>query len=225
MDFIHLHPPKVYQLPWHNRLGYPHLKVLNSVLHSLHLPTCTKPLCLCEYCLYGKMHKLPFSQSQTISMYPLQLVHSDVWGPAPELSINGYKYYVSFIDDFSKYTWLFPIARKSDVLTVFQRFKSLAENLLSSWIQTLRTDGGGEYVNHNFTSFLQSNDIFHQKSCAYSPKQNGVAERKHRHITEMAICLLTRASLPSYFWSFAFSTAAFLINRLSSSNLQHLSLF
>lgn len=77
------------------------------------------------------MHKLPFPHLQTKSTFPLQLLHSDVWGPAPEISINGFKYYVFFIEDLSKYTWIFPIARKYDVIVIFQKFRPFIENQLT----------------------------------------------------------------------------------------------
>lgn len=65
------------------------------------------------------MHRLPFPVSSFVSLAPLHLIHVDVWGHAPEASINGYKYYVSFIDDYSKYTWFYPLSLKSGVFIVF----------------------------------------------------------------------------------------------------------
>lgn len=81
----------------------------------LNLPFQSSLHCVCEHCLSGKMKKLPFPNSVSTYLYPLELVHSDVWGLVPQISSNGFKYYVSFIDDMSKYTWFFPITSKSDV--------------------------------------------------------------------------------------------------------------
>lgn len=159
------------------------------------------------------MHGLPFPHSQTKSIFPLQLIHSDVWGPAPKISINGFKY-----------TCFFPIVKKFHVTAIFKCFKPLIENQLSSPIQILRTDGGGEFVNHNLKSYLESNGILHQKSCAHTPEQNDVAEREHRHIVEVVISLMTRASILVKFLSFAFSATVLLINRLPSSSLNKTSL-
>lgn len=87
----------------------------------------------------------------------------------------------------------------------------------------LQSDGGGEYT--PISTFCQQNGIIHRKSCPHTPQQNGVAERKHRHITEIALTLLAKASIPLRFWDEAVSTAVFLINRLPSSTLNHKSPF
>lgn len=125
----------------------------------------------------------------------------------------------------SKYTWIFPLRHKSDVYSVFVKFKSLVENIFSTKIKILRSDGGGEFVNSHLASFLSSHGIFHQKSCPYTPQQNGVVERKHRHIIEVALTLISKSALPLRFWTFAFNTAVFLINRLPSPLLAHKSPF
>ena len=80
-------------------------------------------------------------------------------------------------------------------------------------------------MNHSLQSYLQKYGIIHQKSCPYTPEQNGVAERKHRHIVEIAATLMSRASIPIKFWPFAFNTAVYLINRLPSPNLGYKSPF
>ena len=107
------------------------------------------------------MHKLPFPKHVMSSTSPLQLVHNDVWGPTPVTSVLGYKFYVNFVDDFTRFTWLFLLKHKYEVLTVFLHFKALVENQFRFKIQTLRTDGGGEYTNNHFKSFCLDNGIQH----------------------------------------------------------------
>lgn len=104
-----------------------------------------------------------------------------------------------FIDQDSRFTWFFPLVRKSDVHLAFKSFKPIIENLLSCKIKTLRMDGVGEFINTNLQSFLSSSSITHQISCPYMPQQNGVVERKHRHIIETTISLLQTASMPQSF--------------------------
>uniref|UniRef100_A0A2N9G5P5 Integrase catalytic domain-containing protein n=1 Tax=Fagus sylvatica TaxID=28930 RepID=A0A2N9G5P5_FAGSY len=166
----------------------------------------------------GKMHKLPFPNSVSITSHPLEIVHSDVWGPAPITSNNGTRYYVTFVDDFTRFTWFFPLQHKSQVLSSFMHFKSTMENLLSCKLKILRTDCGGEYTKHDFQSFCSSTGVFHQFTCPHTSQQNGVTERKHRHIVDMGLTLMSQASLPLTFWPYAFSTAVFLINHLPSSH-------
>ena len=146
-------------------------------------------------------------------------MHSDVWGPAPITSINSTRFYVSFIDDFSKFTWFFPLKHKSQVLPTFIHFKTTIENLLNHKLKVLRTDCGGEYTDSSFQKYCSEQGIFHQFSCPHTPQQNGVAERKHRHIVETALSLISQSSLPLSYWPYAFSTAIFLINRLPTPNL------
>ena len=205
---------------WHNRLGHPHFRVLQNILNKYGLPITHKISQLhCEACRTSKSHKLPFSISVHKSIKPLELIHSDVWGPAPTLSHFSFSYYVIFTDDFSKYTWLFPLRRKSDVLTTFTEFKMKVENQFSTKIISFQSDWGGEF--QALTTYLKEHGIHHRVSCPYTPEQNGSAERKHRHIVETALTLLKNASLPDKFWDEAVSTATFLINRMTTPLLQN----
>ena len=159
---------------------------------------------------------MPFSHSNTIASFPLEIVYSYVWGLAPISSINGFRYYASFIDAYSHFTWFFPLKHKSQVLSSFMHFKNTMENLLGTTIKMFRTDCGGEYSKNSFQSFCSSHGILHQFTCPHTSQQNGVAERKYRHIVDMALCLISHSLLPYTYWPYAFSTAVYLINRLPS---------
>jgi histone deacetylase 1/2 len=135
-------------------------------------------------------------------------VFSDVWGP----SQSGHTYYVSFIDAYSRFTWIYLLKRKSDVFDVFLKFQAHGERVLQHKILYVQSDWDGEYRNLN--TFFQKLGIAHRVSCPHTHQQNGAAERKHRHIVETGLTLLAHASLPFRFWSDAFFTACFLINRL-----------
>jgi hypothetical protein len=206
---------------WHSRLGHPHVKILSHVFNKMSMPKpdCTSTNLFCKHCILGKMTQLPFPTSCTKTTAPLQLVHSDVWGPAPVTAHNGTKYYVSFIDDFSRFTWFFPLKHKSEVLPTFIHFKSTIENLLSHKLKIIRTDCGGEYTDTAFQNFCSTNGIFHQFSCPHTHQQNGVAERKHRHIVDTALTLISQSNLPLTYWPYSFATSVFLINRLPTETL------
>jgi hypothetical protein len=107
------------------------------------------------------------------------------------------------------------------VLNTFKHFKATVENQLSKHIKFLRTDCGGEYTSNAFTDFCSTHGITHQFSCPHTPQQNGTVERKHRHIIESALTLLSHASLPITQWSYAVTTAIHLINRLPTPKLSH----
>jgi hypothetical protein len=111
---------------WHNHLGHPSLQIIHRVLGQNNLPVSNEPFDteLCGACQQGKAHQLPYPKSSRVSTVPLELVFSDVWGPAPE-SIDRKKYYVSFIsfiDDFSKFVWIYTLKHKSEVFEKFRDF-------------------------------------------------------------------------------------------------------
>jgi histone deacetylase 1/2 len=145
-------------------------------------------------------------------------VFSDVWGPAPS-SIGIFTYYVSFIDDFSKFSWIYLLKKKSDVFQIFRNFKQLVERQFDKKILVVQSDWGGEYEKLN--SFFKQIGIEHHVSCPHAHRQNGSAERKHRHIVEVGLALLTDASMPLKFWDEAFLTATYLINMLPSKVINH----
>jgi histone deacetylase 1/2 len=159
----------------------------------------------------AKSHQLPFPISNHVSTAPLELIYTDVWGPAIP-SVGGFKYYVSFIDDFTKFTWTYFLHAKSEVEHTFLRFQKHAELLLNTKIKSVQSDWGGEY--RRLHKYFLDNGIIHYISCPHTHQQNGSAERKHRHIVETGLALLAHSSMPLKFWDEAFSTAVHLINRM-----------
>ncbi|KAI0522751.1 hypothetical protein KFK09_005136 [Dendrobium nobile] len=211
--------------PWHDRLGHPNKNILHSIAlsnKSLHIDSQNKS---CTSCNLSKGHKLSFERSITRKKNLLELVHSDIWGPAPVISHSGFQYYVRFVDNFSRFTWIYPIKFKSEVTDIFINFKNLVEKSTSRKIKSIRADGGEEYLSHSFTNFLRHHGISHQISCPYTPEQNGVAERKHRHIIETVRSLLHTAQVPYSYWPDTALTAVYLINRMPSPNTKNVSLF
>ena len=99
----------------------------------------------CNACTSGKMHQFHFSPVSLKTTTPFQLVHSDLWGPSSETSVDGYRYYVHFIDDFTRYTWAFPLKLKSETVSVFHRFYKFNKTQFNSKIKSLQTDWGGEF--------------------------------------------------------------------------------
>jgi histone deacetylase 1/2 len=115
---------RVSKEQWHRCLGHPSSQIVSSILSLNKILFCNNlaHAYVCNACQMAKSHQLPFPHSNHVSTTPLELIYTDVWGPAIN-SVGGYKYYVSFIDDFTKYTWFFPIFLKSDVEHVFLRFQ------------------------------------------------------------------------------------------------------
>jgi len=136
---------KTYAVVWHSRLSHASQPVVSHLLQQFSLPINTvKHLdSVCKPCQLGKSKQLPFQPSPRVSLCPLDLIHSDVWSCSTK-SLSGCSYYVLFIDDFFRFTWLYLIHTKSDVFQVFVQFKSLVENQFSSSIKQFQCDGGGE---------------------------------------------------------------------------------
>lgn len=204
---------------WHNRLGHPAFSIVQQVVSLNNLP-CSLEFnkeAVCDACQQAKSHQLPYPKSSSVSKSPLELVFSDVWGPACE-SVGRNKYYVTFIDDYSKFVWIYMLRYKSEVFQKFREFQQLAERLFDKRIISMQTDWGGEYEKLN--SFFKQIGISHRVSCPHAHQQNGAAERKHRHIVEVGLSLLAHASMPLKFWDEAFAMATYLINRTPNKLLQ-----
>ena len=199
---------------WHSRLGHPHVRAL-----SLMLPGVMFKNNDCEACILGKHCKTVFKRSTTIYDKCFDLVHSDVW-TAPCLSRDNYKYFVTFIDEKSKYTWITLIKTKDRVLDAFKNFQAYISNQYNAKIKIFRSDNGGEYTGNAFKSHLAHHGILHQTSCPYTPQQNGVAERKNRHLMEVARSMMFHTSVPKRFWSDAVISACYLINRIPTKILE-----
>jgi hypothetical protein len=107
---------------------------------------------------------------------------------------------------------ILPLKAKSDVHSIFLVFQKLVENTFNSKIVLIYTDGGGEF--QALKSFFRSHGINHLQTPPHTPQHNGAAERRHRHLVETGLTLLQTASFPSKYWSYAFQTAVYLINRL-----------
>lgn len=119
---------------WHRRLGHASFSTVKRVLQdcNIRVSNSAAEFSFCEACQFGKSHALPFKSSTSHSEKPLYLIHTDLWGPAPIASTEGYKYYVCFVDDYSRFSWIFPLHAKSEAFNAFLKFKVMAENLFDT---------------------------------------------------------------------------------------------
>lgn len=125
------------------------------------------------------------------------------------------------MDDYSRLTWLYMLHDRSEFLHVFQLFHHEVTNQFNTSLKILRTDNALEYTQKSISLFCSNLGIIHQTSCTYTPQQNGVAERKYRHLLEVARSLLFHMNVPKSFWSDSVLTAYYLINRVPSTILNH----
>jgi hypothetical protein len=128
---------------WHHRLGHPAAAIVQQVVHRHQLPVAqeSKNKSVCDAYQQGKSHQLPYLRSPTISASAFDLVFSDVWGPAAT-SVGRNNYYVSFIDDHTKFVWIYLLKRKSEVFQCFKDFQTLVERQFDKKIRSIQTDWG-----------------------------------------------------------------------------------
>ena len=149
-------------------------------------------------------------------------MHSDLCGPLPSTSFSSFKYFLTFTDDYSKSTWVYFLKLKSEVFDKFLAYKALVEKQSGHQILKLRSDNGGEYVNHKFTNLCTEQGIQQQHTVSYTPQQNGVAERKNRTLKEMANCMIQSKGLSPRFWVESIQCENCIINHTPTKALKNI---
>ncbi|GJY02353.1 ribonuclease H-like domain-containing protein [Tanacetum coccineum] len=177
------------QYDWHCRLCHPAEPVMNVLKKSLKFDKSNKDLC-CEVCQRAKQTREPFPLSDHVSSSLGELVHLDLWGPYRITSSEGYKYFLTVVDDYTRAVWIYLIKSKDEVYYFITVFYNLIENQFNKKVKVFRSDNGTEFVNQNVNKFCDDKGIVHQTSCAYTPQQNGIAERKHKHLLNVARSLM-----------------------------------
>ena len=174
----------------------------------------------CESCLLGKMTKLPFKGKGERANGLLDLIHTDVCDPMFVHARGGFVYFITFINDYSRYGYLYLMRYKSKAFEKFKEFRNEVEKQLGRSIKSLRSDRGGEYLSQAFLDYLRDNGILSQWTPPYMPQHNGVAERRNRTLLDMVRSMMGKADLPKSFWGNALETAAYILNRVTSKSVE-----
>lgn len=202
---------------WHCRYGHLNfkgLKLLSQKQMVRGLPSLKDSTKICTDCLVGKQHREAFPQkSPWRASKRLELIHADICGPIKPESNSNKRYFITFIDDYSRKTWVYFLSEKSAALEIFKKFKAMVEKETEDSICCLRTDRGGEFISLEFDRFCSSNGIKRQLTASYTPQQNGVAERKNRTIMNMVRSMLSEKEVPKQFWPEAVNWSIFVLNR------------
>jgi len=182
----------------HRRLGHPTSHIFQFLVSKNKIIYNNKRLNFqCQSCPLRKSSHLSLRPTGHKTFAPLELIFSDVWGPASLFSSDGYRYFVIFVDAHTKYIWYYPLVVKSDVYSVFLQFQTLVERRFSLKIKYVQTDWGGEY--RKLSTFFQTIGIHHCLICPYTHEQNGTVERRHMHIVEIGLALLGQCKSPLFF--------------------------
>ena len=206
---------------WHRRLGHISIDRIKRLVNDRVLNTLDyTDFETCVDCIKGKQtnkSKKGANRSSNI----LEIIHTDIC--SPYMDMHGQKYFVTFIDDYSRYMYVYLLHNKHEALDAFKVFKAEVENQCGKQIQIVRSDRGGEYYGRYtengqapgpFAKFLQEHGIVAQYTMPGSPDMNGVAERRNRTLMDMVRSMLSNSNLPKNLWTEALKTAAYILNRV-----------
>ncbi|KAD4888796.1 hypothetical protein E3N88_20869 [Mikania micrantha] len=213
---------------WHQRLGHISRDRLSRLVKDEVLPSLDfTDFGTCVKCLKGKM-RIATKKGATRSSNLLEIIHTDISGPYTIAGITGHTSFITFIDDYYRYMYLYLIKDKSKSLTNFKDYKTEVENQLDLKIKVVRSDRGGEYYGRHtdvgqapglFYEFCKGQVIVNQYTMPGTPQQNGVAERRNRTLMNMMRSMLANSDLPSFLWIEALKTAVHILNRVSSKSV------
>lgn len=199
---------------WHEILGhcnYGDVLKLETVVDGMKIKDKANRPNQCETCLKGKFAQSRNRESDIRAKAPLELVHTDLGGPITPESFDGYKYAITFTDDYSGAIYVYFLRNKNKAVKATMQF--LADIAPYGKVKRLRSDNGTEFVSEEYQTLLAQNAIKHERSAPYSPHQNGTAERNWRTIFEMVRCLLIESGLPKELWPYAARAATVIRNR------------
>ncbi|KAJ9539066.1 hypothetical protein OSB04_031799 [Centaurea solstitialis] len=202
---------------WHCRLGHINKKRIEKLRKEGFLGSFDfRPFDNCESCLSGKMTKQPFNKDNERANELLGIIHIDVFGPFSHVARGGYRYFITFTDDFSRYGYVYLIRHKSKDFERFKEFQNEVQNQLDRKIKFLRSDRAGEYLSQEFDNHLMECGIVSQ----LTPQMNGVSERRNRTLLDMVRSMMCRSSLPVSLWGHALETAAHILNRVPTKSVE-----
>jgi transposase InsO family protein len=209
---------------WHRRFAHANKKMIKfmetkQIVEGLKIEGDVR-LGVCSPCVVGKMKREKFDRKRQQVVQPLDVIHSDVCGPFQK-SLGGKCYYVSFIDESSRYKWIYLMERRDQLFKMFVYFYTMIKNQFGKAIKAVRTDNGGEYTSDHMTEFLKQNGIIHERTVPYSPQMNGIAERFNRTLLDAVRSMLEESKLPKDYWGEAASTAVYVLNRSLTSVLKN----
>ena len=203
---------------WHSRLGHVNYRSIKNMTNLGLISDCKfDNLSKCEICAQSKITRKSFKYVERKSEM-IGLIHSDVCDMKSNMTRGGNKYFLTFIDDYSKYAYTYLLKSKDEVFEKFLIFKAEVETQQNRKIKVLRSDRGGEYYPSEFIQFCNTHGIIHQVTAPYTPQQNGTAERKNRTLVEMINSMLISSGLPLSMWGDEILSTCYILNRVPLKN-------
>ena len=149
----------------------------------------------CDVCELTKSHHDSFPLTLNKSPVPFMIIYADVWGPSKFYTLDGSRWFVTFIDDRTRMTWVCLMNFKSEVNLLFQNFHKMVCSQYNAQVQVLLSDNGGEYLSFELKRYLEAHGIIHQTTCSDTPQQNEVVERKNHHLLDVVRASLIEAHM------------------------------
>ena len=207
---------------WHLRLSHINSnRIQRLIKDGLLEPLDIDGFPVCESCLEGKMAKRRFNTKGRKAQELFELVHMDVCGPMSTQAKGGYEYFITFMDDYSRYGYVYLMRWKSEIFEKFKEFTAKVENQLGKRLKAIQSDQGGKYLLGDFKNYLTQNGIVSQLTTAGTPQQNGVAERMNRTLLEIVRSMISYSTLPISFWGYAQKIAMHILNLVPSKSVPH----
>ncbi|GKC92843.1 retrotransposon protein, putative, ty1-copia subclass, partial [Tanacetum coccineum] len=166
------------------------------------------------------MARKPYSHQVEREKDLLGLIHTDVCCPFRNVSRQGASYFVTFIDDFSRYGYVYLLKHKHEVFETFKVFQKEVENQLGKTIKSLRSDREGEYMSQEFLDHLNEHGIIAHRTPPYTPQHNGVLERRNRTVLDMVRSMVSQTTLPKSFWDYALESVARILNMVPTKKVE-----
>ena len=204
---------------WHARIGHVNYKSIKRLMNMGLLPNFDCPSEKCQVCVESKFSEPPFHSVDNRVSEHLDLIHTYICNMKSIPSRGGNKYFITFIDDCSRYCYVYLLSSKDEAVNAFKTYKAEVETQLNKKIKIIRSDIGGEYE-FPFEEICTEFGIVHQMTIPYTPQSNGVAERKNRSLKETMNALLNSSGLPQNLWGEAILTVNFILNRVPHRKTQ-----
>ncbi|KAK9063535.1 hypothetical protein SSX86_017405 [Deinandra increscens subsp. villosa] len=204
---------------WHKRLGHPSSSKLSHIDFLKNISVNSKEFC--DSCIKAKFSRLPFPVSTNKTNACFDLLHCDVWGKYRTPSFTRANYFLTIVDDLGRAVWVFLIKHKNEASSCLINFHKMIQTQFEKNIKRIQCDNGGEFTSNKMLDFYTKEGIILETTCPHTPQQNGVVERKHRHLLETARALKFEANFPTKFWGECVLTATHVINRLPSDVIEN----
>lgn len=210
---------------WHRALGHVNFQYLDKLVRDKLLTGLPEKLesneMKCANCIQSKMANVPFENDRTGSTEILELIHTDLNGPHRIAGYGGERYFLTFIDDFSRCSKIFCINSKAQTASCFVEYVNLVENQFDKRVKKLQCDNGKEYLNRDIYNFIKYKGIELLPCPPYVHELNGVAERFNRSAMDIGRCLLREAKVHKRYWPEIIKTVSYLKNRTLANTTEN----